>query len=53
MFWAYRPPSFTFPSMRLEALSAMSATIRTVLLLATKNCLNTGHCVSGMRFFPK
>jgi hypothetical protein len=37
MFWAYRPPSFTFPTMRLEALSAVSAKILKVLLLATKN----------------
>jgi hypothetical protein len=37
MFWAYRPPSFTFPSMRLEALSAVSARILKVLLLATKH----------------
>jgi hypothetical protein len=37
MFWAYRPPSFTFPSMRLEALSAVFARLRKGLLLATKH----------------
>jgi hypothetical protein len=36
MFWVYRPPFFTFPTMRLEALSALSARMLKVLLLAAK-----------------
>ena len=36
MFWAYKPPSFTSPTMPLDTLSTMFARRLKVVLLGTK-----------------
>lgn len=48
MFWAYRPPSSTFPTMPLEASSMVYARMLKVLLLVTKQPISIPGLLSQL-----
>jgi hypothetical protein len=52
MFWAYRPPSSTFPTMPLEASSMAYARMLKVLLLIMKQSISTSGLPSQLWEFP-
>ena len=54
MFWAYKPPSFTFPTMPLETSSTMYARmLQGIAPRHEETYLITGNSVAIMRIFLK
>jgi hypothetical protein len=48
MFWACKPPSFTFPTMPLKASSMVYARMPKILLLVTKQSISTPGLLSQL-----